>query len=106
MSEDDFDRLLRETIIDAMTRILGAPAVKTVFSYIQRTHLLREEDLPSNVTVFTKGLEDFFKVGAQMIEQEIVKELSAKVSAGFKPSGDFNESIVRLREEYRSRKET
>jgi hypothetical protein len=77
--ENRFRQALLEAVDTGLQQILGDSGRKATYFHLQRMYSLTREDIPNNPAVFASGLEKIFGVGANVIEESIVKNLYSKL---------------------------
>ncbi|MBO3754052.1 MAG: hypothetical protein FGF53_04140 [Candidatus Brockarchaeota archaeon] len=68
------DRVL--TCVDKGLSRLGGTVKHVVYWYIENEYGLKREEIPEKPEEFVKGLEKMYGPGAQVIERNILKEMS------------------------------
>lgn len=74
-----FKELLLSEIDGGMTDIFGKETAKAVYYHLDKNYSLKLEDIPRKPKIFSKALESIFgKLGAEVIEMSLIKNLSSK----------------------------
>lgn len=63
------DRVLRQ--------IFGEEATRLTYHYLESNYSVRRDEIGEKVELFAKGLEDFLKSGAYVIERKILEDISS-----------------------------
>ncbi|MGQ9565513.1 MAG: NitrOD5 domain-containing protein [Candidatus Bathyarchaeales archaeon] len=74
------DKSLVVALYASMENVFGKSAAKAVYHYLNKSYLLRPEEIPEKPQVFVKAIEEMFgERGAEVIEALLVKDLLAKL---------------------------
>jgi protein-disulfide isomerase-like protein with CxxC motif len=100
-TKEGFDEILRESIMDGMRYIFGESAARVVFLHVGT--LKSVEDFPE----FSRKLLAVFKVGTDIVERNMTKELYRKVGLTYSDEVpfDFEARVNAAREAYQGNKE-
>ncbi|MEM2953356.1 MAG: hypothetical protein QXM52_07675 [Candidatus Bathyarchaeia archaeon] len=61
------DRVLRQ--------IFGEEATRLIYHYLERNYSVKGDEIGEKVELFAKGLEDFLKSGAYVVERKILEDI-------------------------------
>jgi hypothetical protein len=76
-----------------MESILGKSAVQAVYYHLEKSYLLKPEDIPEKPQVFAKAIKGIFgESGAEVIESLLVKDLLARL--GVEGQGEESSNLV------------
>jgi hypothetical protein len=70
-----FKKLLLQTINENLKQIFQETATHLIYQFLENNYSLKREEIPEKLETFMEGLHEFFRSGAHMIEQSILKEL-------------------------------
>jgi len=63
-------------IIDkVLKQIFGQEATDLIYKYLEKNYSLRQNEIAEKIDVFTKGLEEFLRSGAYVIERKILEDI-------------------------------
>ncbi|MEM1539442.1 MAG: hypothetical protein QXW82_02190 [Candidatus Bathyarchaeia archaeon] len=69
-------------VIDKVLRqVFGEDATRIIYRYLEEKYSVRSNEIGEKIELFAKGLEEFLKSGAYIIEQKILEDIysSSKV---------------------------
>ena len=68
------DRIAK--IVDrVLTQIFGREATHLIYKHLERNYCVKRSEVAEKLELFTKGLEDFLKSGAYVIERRILEDI-------------------------------
>jgi len=68
------DRVSR--VIDSVLRqIFGEEATSLIYKYLEAQYSLKQDEVSERIDVFAKGLEEFLRSGAIVIERRILEDI-------------------------------
>ena len=91
----EFDRLLMDSVDEALAKVFGENTAKSVVFYID-TNLAPAD--PSN---YARSLEKLFGPGANVILEAIMNTLSKRVERPRTDSKDFGELVLMMKVSYK-----
>jgi hypothetical protein len=63
-------------IIDKVLRqVFGAEATRLIYQHLERNYSLKQDEIVDKIELFAKGLEEFLRSGAYVIERKILEDL-------------------------------
>jgi|YelNatPaOPRAMG01_1025707.scaffolds.fasta_scaffold87941_2 hypothetical protein len=63
-------------VIDRVLRqVFGEEATRLIYLYLENNYSVRCDEIGEKVELFAKGLEDFLKSGAYVIERKILEDI-------------------------------
>ncbi|MEM3553934.1 MAG: hypothetical protein QXH40_01570 [Candidatus Bathyarchaeia archaeon] len=63
-------------IIDrVMRQVFGDEATRLIYRYLESNYSVRRDEIADKIDLFAKGLEDFLKSGAYVIERKILEDI-------------------------------
>lgn len=63
-------------IIDRVMRhVFGDEATRLIYRYLENNYSVRRDEIADKIDLFAKGLEDFLKSGAYVIERKILEDI-------------------------------
>jgi len=93
----EFNQLLLKVIDEQLKGIFGESGAQLIYSHLANHHSLKKEEIPENIEVFARVLEDFLGSGAHAIESLLLRKIYSKFGRALKENCGFGESIARLR---------
>jgi hypothetical protein len=75
---NDFEKLFMEAVDEGLN-LLGESGKQMVFFHLERSYLIKRQDIPKKPEAFAKGLEKIFSAGAIVIEKLILENLCSKL---------------------------
>ena len=96
------DSLLAVCIRDVMTDLFGKHARDAIFDYLERTHGIGRDELPSHLETMMNLFERIFGKSHRVIERSIVKRMTSKLKWEFEDSAelDFLGHIAVIRDRF------
>lgn len=82
MPNRDFDKLLLEAVDEGLSS-LGESPKRAIYFYLKERFNVKKQEIPHKIEVFTDGIEKIFGLGANFLENLIVKRLYEKVGRSF-----------------------
>ena len=76
-----------EAIDNVLRQIFGHEATLLIYRYLENRYSIRQDEIIEKIDVFAKGLEEFLRSGAYIIETKILEDLYA--SHGLNRSLEF-----------------
>jgi hypothetical protein len=68
------DRICK--IIDSVLRqVFGGEATHLIYRYLESQYGLKQDDVSNRIDVFAKGLEEFLRSGAIVVERRILEDI-------------------------------
>jgi len=66
------------TVIDrVLNQVFGKEATLLIFRYMEQNYSLKRTEVSDKIDLFAKGLEDFLKSGATIIERRILEDINS-----------------------------
>ncbi|MEM2336162.1 MAG: hypothetical protein QXR79_01350 [Candidatus Bathyarchaeia archaeon] len=63
-------------IVDrVMRQVFGDEATRLIYRYLESNYSVRRDEIADKIDLFAKGLEDFLKSGAYVIERKILEDI-------------------------------
>jgi len=63
-------------IIDrVLTQVFGEEATRLIYRHLENNYSLKRDEIAEKIDVFAKGLEDFLRSGAYVIERKILEDI-------------------------------
>lgn len=63
-------------IVDkVLTQIFGEEATQLIYKHLESNHFLKRDEIAEKIDVFAKGLEEFLRSGAYVIERKILEDI-------------------------------
>ena len=70
--ENHGDDKVTEAIDKVLKKIFGPEATLLIYEYLENRYSIRQNEIVEKINVFAKGLEEFLKSGAYIIEMKIL----------------------------------
>jgi hypothetical protein len=68
------DRIFK--IIDkVLNQVFGGEATRLIYVHLEKNYCLKQGEIPEKIDVFAKGLEEFLRSGAYVIERKILEDI-------------------------------
>lgn len=65
-------------IIDkVLNQVFGKEATTLIFRYMEHNYSLKRSEISDKIELFAKGLEDFLRSGAYVIERKILEDINS-----------------------------
>ncbi len=65
-------------VIDkVLTQVFGEEATTLIYRHLERDYSVKRNEIGENIELFTRGLEDFLRSGAQIIERKILEDMKS-----------------------------
>ena len=88
--ENEFEKRLLKTVDKELKRIFGEVATSLIYSYLEDNLSLKQEDIPKQIEVFSKGLDSFLSSGAKVVEKVTLENLYLSFGFEFKAKEGFS----------------
>jgi hypothetical protein len=63
-------------IVDKVLRqVFGDEAARLIFGYLERSYSVRRDEVGDKIDVFARGLEEFLRSGAFVVERKILEDI-------------------------------
>ena len=63
-------------IIDkVLKQVFGEEAALLIYKYLEVTYSLKQDEIAEKIDVFAKGLEEFLRSGAYVVEKKILEDI-------------------------------
>jgi hypothetical protein len=69
------DDKVTEAIDKVLKKIFGHEATLLIYEYLENRYSIRQNEIVEKINVFAKGLEEFLKSGAYIIEMKILEDV-------------------------------
>lgn len=98
MPQKNFSKILLSAVEESLSSLGDSPKQAILF-HLESSFKIKKEEIPTNLTEFTKALERIFGPGASYLEKLIVKRLCEKMGLEFADSDslDFLGSVECLK---------
>jgi len=83
-AKEEFKKILLQTIDENLKQIFQDTATHIIYQFLENNYSLKREEIPEKLGTFMEGLQKFFRSGAHMIEQSILKELHVNLGLKYK----------------------
>jgi len=88
-AKGEFKKLLLRTIDENLKQIFQESATHIIYQFLENNYSLKREEIPEKLETFMKGLDEFFRSGAHVIEQSILREMHAKLGLEYRSREDY-----------------
>ena len=94
LPQNNFSKILLSAVDESLSS-LGDSSKQAIFFHLETAFKIKKENIPSNLTEFSKALEGIFGPGASYLEKLIVKNLYEKLHLNCEDSAylDFPELV-------------
>lgn len=75
-----YDCEVSEAIDKVLRRVFGDEAALLIYKYLENRCSLQQDEIVEKIDVFAKGLEEFLRSGAYVIEMKILEDLYSNYS--------------------------
>ena len=98
-SEIDFDKFLVRIIDYSLKEVFTENAALAIYTYLESSYALNQEDIPEKLDLFVDGLHKFLSTGAFTVERVILENLYSKLELERQlgEDCDFKNSIAQLK---------
>jgi hypothetical protein len=88
-------------VVDESLSSLGNSSKQAIFFHLESSFKIKKQNIPTNLTEFSKALEGIFGVGAIHLEKLIIAHLCEKLNLDFEDSEciDFPECVDNLKKQ-------
>ena len=83
MAKCNFEKFLLEAVDESLSS-LGESSKQSIYYHLDSSFRIKKQEIPDKVEAFTAALEKIFGLGANFIENLIMKRLMEKVELGSK----------------------
>lgn len=98
LPQNNFSKILLSAVEESLSSLGDSPKQAILF-HLEASFKIEKENIPANLTEFTKALEKIFGPGASYLEKLILSRLYEKLGLEFKnsESADFLESVENVK---------
>ena len=106
MTPNNFSKILL-SVVDESLSSLGNSSKQAIFFHLESSFKIKKENIPTNLTEFSKALEGIFGPGATHLEKLIIRHLYEKLNLNLEDSecADFPECVDNLKKQIMSKGE-
>jgi hypothetical protein len=106
LPQNNFSKILLSAVDESLSS-LGDSSKQAIFFHLEASYKIKRENIPSNLTEFSKALEGIFGLGASCLEKLIVKNLYEKLHLSCEDSEclDFPECVDSVKKRIMSKGE-
>jgi len=83
LSRKDFDELLLEAVDEGLSSLEESPK-QAIYFYLKERFNIKKQEIPHKIEAFVDGIEKIFGLGANFLENLILKRLQEKVGQRFR----------------------
>jgi len=70
-----YEHKVSKTVDNTLRKIFGDEAALLIYEYLENQHSLRQNEIGEKIDVFARGLEEFLRSGAYVIEMKILEDI-------------------------------
>jgi len=98
LPQNNLNEIILAAVEDGLSSLGDSPKQAIIF-HLETSFNIKKEQIPENLTEFTKALEKIFGPGASYLEKLIVKNLSEKLGLELESleNTDFLDSVESLK---------
>jgi len=89
LPQNNFSKILLAAVEESLSSLGDSPKQAILF-HLEASFKIKKENIPTNLTEFSKALEGIFGPGASYLEKLIVKRLHEKLGLEFEDSEERN----------------
>jgi hypothetical protein len=94
--KNKYDDKVSKVVDKVLRQVFGDEATLLIYKCLETNHSLRQDEIVEKIDVFAKGLEQFLRSGAHVVEMKILKDVY--LSYGLTPMSEFE--IGRIRQDF------
>jgi hypothetical protein len=64
------------TIDNILNQVFGKEATLLIYAHLERNYSLKRSEISEKIELFARGLEDFLRSGAHVIERKILEDIN------------------------------
>jgi len=97
LPQNNFSKILLAAVEESLSSLGDSPKQAILF-HLEASFKIKKENIPTNLTEFSKALEGIFGPGASYLEKLIAKRLYEKLGLEFENEGnwDFLECVTKV----------
>jgi len=69
------DEKISKIIDRVLNQVFGQEATHLIYSHLEHSHSVKPDEIAQKIDVFAKGLEDFLRSGAYVVERKILDDI-------------------------------
>jgi hypothetical protein len=73
--KDNYEDKVSKAVDKVLRQIFGDEATLLIYKYLENHYSLRQDEIGEKIDVFAKGLKEFLRSGAHVIEMEILEDI-------------------------------
>ncbi len=85
---------ISETVDNTLKKIFGNEATHLIYTYLENNYSLRQNEIDEKIELFAKGLEEFLRTGAYVIEMKILEDIYSRHGLTFGPELERRQDFV------------
>ncbi len=67
--------VVSQIVEKVLIQVFGEEATRLIYKHLERHYSLKRDEVGERIDVFAKGLEDFLRSGAYVIEKKILEDI-------------------------------
>ena len=79
------DDEVSKVIDEVLRQIFGDEAALLIYKYLENRYSLRQDEIIEKIDVFARGLKEFLRSGAYVIEMKILEEIYSSYGLSHRP---------------------
>jgi len=90
------DEKISKAVDKVLRQIFGNEAALLIYEYLENNHSLRQEEIVEKIDVFAKGLREFLRSGAYVVEMKILESIysSHSLTNDWKFEGEIDGDFI------------
>ncbi len=109
MSRKDFDKLLLEAVDEGLSS-MGESSKQAIYFHLEKSFNIKRQEIPCKIKVFEHSVEEIFGLGADFLEDLIMKRIHEKTEGRLtwhrSQDSTLTEYVVAARRSFLARKKT
>ena len=104
IKEEKFRKELLDVVDESMTEVFGEDATKLIYTFLEKEHHLRKEEIPRKPKEFSVALGKMLGSGAQVIERKILEKTCSKFGLKYRQKENyrFADSLSKLKKNFKT----
>lgn len=73
--KQDVNEVISKIVDRVLLYVFGEEGSKLIYAYLESNYSVRRNEIGDKIELFARGLEDFLKSGARIIERKILEDI-------------------------------
>ncbi|MBS7615953.1 hypothetical protein KEJ45_01985 [Candidatus Bathyarchaeota archaeon] len=69
------DQKISKIVDRVLTQVFGEEATHLIYRYLESNYAVKRNEIADKIDLFAKGLEDFLRTGAYVVERKILDDI-------------------------------